>query len=145
MRDKIVFFVLGAILATIAYLIGDLETLTAEDEFLELGNLRVDRLHVKDVIIVGDRGEKFIMIMANNEYAQIDLHGGGYSDDFLKVGDKPVLSLISHDTGALVRAQSQYKRAEAVSMLGVGNMNGKKYFSLLSIEDLDGKNALTTD
>ena len=52
MRDKVMFFLLGAVVATIAYFVGDLETLTAEDEFLEIDFLRVNRLHVKESIVV---------------------------------------------------------------------------------------------
>ena len=31
MRDKVVFFILGALLATFAYFVGDIDTLTAEE------------------------------------------------------------------------------------------------------------------
>ena len=88
MRDKIVFFILGALLATIAYLAGDLETLTAQDKTLELQTLRCKSLFVDDVLTVGERSDgatiklmtldgadKTAWIKLDGKSAQIQLNG----------------------------------------------------------------------
>lgn len=146
MKDKVVFFILGALLATIAYFAGDLETLTAQDKITELEQLRVNHLTVKDTIIVGDTGEKFIMIMANNEWAQIDLHGAELPetrDDF-NIGDTPIISLVAGGDSAVIKALSHNKRPEASGLLGVISREGK-YESTLIIQDLDGMNGVSAD
>lgn len=77
MKDRIVFFILGALLATIAYLAGGLETLTAQDKTLELESLKVDRLHVADIMHVGGNGRPFVKINVLNKSAEISLVGKG--------------------------------------------------------------------
>ena len=149
MRDKIVFFVLGAVLATIAYLIGDLETLTAEDKITELDFLRVNRLVVKDGMVVGDIGKKFILISADKEVARITLYGGEAFKTFdgfrANVNETPTLSFMTRSNAALIKAESHSKRPEATTLLGVVNLEGKTYKSLLMIEDLEGLKSIYTD
>ena len=77
MKDRIVFFILGALLATIAYLAGDLETLTAQDKTLELESLKVNRLHVADIMHVGGNGRPFVRINVLNKSASISVIGTG--------------------------------------------------------------------
>ena len=77
MRDRVVFFTLGALLATLAYFAGDLETLTAQDKTLELESLKVDRLHVADIMHVGGNGRPFVRINVWNKSAEISLVGKG--------------------------------------------------------------------
>ena len=147
MKDKVLFFILGAVLATIAYFLGDLET-TAEDEYREIDALRVNRLHVKDSIVVGDTGKKLIVIMADDETAQIRLDGAELSknrEDFLNnTGEAPSLTLAATDTGAVINAASHNKRPEATGVFGVLRMEGK-YESKLVVKDSDGKNGVSTD
>ena len=57
MRDKVVFFILGAVLATCAYFLGNMN-LTAEDEVdvtrfedILAGTITVDNIVVKDTIV----------------------------------------------------------------------------------------------
>lgn len=142
MRDKIVFFILGAVIATIAYLIGDLETLTAEDKNVELDLLHVNRLVVKEGMVVGDYGKKFIIIETNKEYAHITLYGGTATEESFGniVDDVPNIRLEVRSNHALIEAASHNKRPEAKSVLGVANFAGKKYKSFLRVEDLDGTN-----
>lgn len=146
MRDKVMFFLLGAVVATIAYCIGDLETLTAEDEYHEIDALRVNRLHVTDSIGVGDIGKKYIMIKTDNEWAQISLFGAEMPEnsDDLNLGDTPVVSLVAGDDSAVMRAQSHSKRPEATGVLGVMRPEGK-YESVLILQDLDGTNGVSAD
>lgn len=149
MRDKIVFFILGAALATIAYLVGDLETLTAENKITELDQLHVKRLLVTESMAVGDVGKKFVLITANNKSATISLSGGTASenfDDFMnKTDNAPILSLMVKDSAALIKTESHSKRPEATCILGVINAEGKKYESSLIIQDLDGTNSAFSD
>ena len=146
MRDKIVFFILGALLATIAYLAGDLEMLTAEDKTLELEQLRVNNLTVTDGIIVGDTGKKTIIIRADNELAQISLHGIEFTEkrDNYNVGDKPSVSLVAKSDLAVIKVVSHYTRPEASCLLGVVSSEGK-YESNLIMQDLDGMNSVSAD
>ena len=146
MKDKVMFFLLGAVLATIAYFVGDLETLTAEDGYREIDALRVNRLHVKDGIGVGDIGKKYIMIKTDNEWAQISLYGAEMPEnsDDLNLGDTPVISLVAGGDSAVIRAKSHSKRPEAICVLGVMSPEGK-YKSSLIIQDLDGTNGVLSD
>lgn len=84
MREKIVFFILGAVLATIAYFVGNVNTVTANDELVVrrltvsdrlilLGDAAIDgRLVVKGRIEVGFETNKPGIIMdADSDAAQI--------------------------------------------------------------------------
>lgn len=146
MRDKVLFFILGAVLATIAYFLGDLET-TAEDEYREIDHLRVKSLHVKEGIGVGDIGEKFISIITDNEFAQINLYGAEVPDrrDDFDLGDTPVISLVVGDDAALIRAKSHNERPDAMAVMGVLNVEGKEYASSVIIEDSNGKKSVFSD
>ena len=157
MRDKIRFFVIGAILATIAYLIGDLETLTAErgrvqgtmpmDTVTELDELRVNHLRVKDGIIVGDIGGKFIFITADNESAEIILSGGEFPKDYngvLRTSNSPTLKLMADNINAVIKASSHHKRPEATFASGVSKGEGK-FTSGLVLEDSNGKKSILSD
>lgn len=148
MRDKVMFFLLGAVLATIAYFIGDLETLTAEDKITELDFLRVNRLVAKDSIAVGDTGGSVIVIMADNERSEISMFGAEVPenrDDFIdNTGEAPSISLIAGGDSAVIRAKSHEKRPEAACLLGVTRPEGK-YKSWLIIHDLDGTKSVLSD
>ena len=151
MRDKIVFFILGALLTTIAYFAGDLETLTAEDKITELEELRVNILRVNDAIVVGDIGEKIILIATTNESAEIKLYGAekpnnpGNSADFMNnIGNKPSISLKAISDGAMIKVISHDERPEASCYLGIISPEGK-YKSTLLLKDLDGINGVSTD
>lgn len=145
MRDKVMFFILGAVLATIAYFVGDLET-TAEDEFHEIDVLRVNSLHVKEGIAVGERGKKYIMIATDNKFAEISLYGAEIPEphEKLDLGDTPVVSLIAGETSAVIRARSHKERPDARAVMGTIRRGGK-HESMLIIEDLDGKNGISAD
>ena len=54
MKDKIVFFILGALLATLAYFVGDIDTLTAEEKvsgIIESKAGTIDFLAVKNLVV----------------------------------------------------------------------------------------------
>lgn len=148
MRDKIVFFVLGAVLATIAYLVGDLETLTAENKITELDHLRVNRLHVTGSMGVGDTGKKAILITVDNESAKIILSGGewpkGY-DGILRVDNSPTISLRVTGSIASIGAASHSERPEATSILTVANTEGKKFESGIVLDDSNGTKVIFSD
>ncbi len=120
--------------------------MTAEDEFHEIDILRVNRLHVKDGILVGNTGEKYITIMTTHELAQISLFGTEMLENHedSNFEDNPAVSLIARGDSALIKAESHYERPDATSLLGVIRRDGK-YESLLMIEDLDGKNGVSAD
>lgn len=56
MKDKIVFFVLGAVLATVAYFVGDMDNLSADSEIgsMEFDTVVVENLYVKDKLTVSE-------------------------------------------------------------------------------------------
>ena len=147
MRDKIVFFVLGAVLATIAYTIGDLETLTAEDEIIRLDHLLVNRLQVKEDIIVGDIGTRPILIKSTNELAEIAILGGEISkiDAIREIDTSPTISLQAKSNGVLIRAASHSERPEATCTLVVANMEGEEFESGLILTDLKGTKGIFPD
>ena len=144
MRDRIVFFVLGAVLATIAYLIGDLETLTAEDKITELETLRVNNLIVRNDIVVGDIGKKPILITSTNESARIVLSGGEVSktDSIRKIDNSPAVSLEAKDNGALLTIASHSQRPEAKCVLVTVNGEGIQFESALILEDSNGEKVI---
>ena len=143
MRDKIVFFVLGAVLATIAYTIGDLETLTAETEnkVVELDHLYVNRITVKEGIMIGDVGTRPILITSTNESAEIILSGGKVSNDAIRRIDyRPTISLVANnDIASVTTVSHSSERPEASSTLCVINKKGTKFESALMLQDSNGK------
>lgn len=61
MRDKIVFFILGATLATIAYLAGNVGHLVAQERIAQVENItRFDRIEVSEIVVKNENGEIFI-------------------------------------------------------------------------------------
>ena len=71
MRDRIVFFVLGAIIATVAYFVGDMSNISAQN-----GRAVFDKLVVRDTLTVGKR------VLVGNE-----LSVGGYIQVHHKLPD----------------------------------------------------------
>ena len=142
MKDKVVFFILGALLATIAYLAGDLETLTAQDETLELEEIQVGNLFVKDTLYVGDRGTMYVQIGADNQSAHLSLFGTKVE----KTPDsgKPYIVLRAMDNGAIIQANSHPGHPEASAFLGITNSEGK-YISGMLLQDSDGQKYVSTD
>lgn len=158
MRDKIVFFILGAVLATIAYLVGDLETLTAENKITELDTLQVNDLFVKNSIVVGEVGRKSVVILAHPKYAEISLYGATATSEIPGLGhpmpnNSPILRLTADDDSAFIGAKSHYRRSPihstrgkiAETRLGVRSFDGKTYTSALHISDLNGYKFIRTD
>ena len=147
MRDKIVFFVLGAVLATIAYLIGDLETLTAEDKITEAEILRVNRLEVRDDIFVGTIGKNPILITSTNESARIVLLGGELTktDGIRKIDNSPIVSLEAKNNSAFLNVASHSERPEATSTLAVVDEEETQFESTLILQDSKGAKVIVSD
>ncbi|MDE0423515.1 MAG: hypothetical protein OXN25_01465 [Candidatus Poribacteria bacterium] len=53
MKERIVFFILGALVATCAYFAGDRSDLAARDDVLEVETISTRKIYVKDMIVVG--------------------------------------------------------------------------------------------
>ena len=147
MRDRIVFFVLGAVLATTTYLIGDLETLTAEDKITELDILRVNRLEVKDDIFVGAIGKNPILITSTNESARIVLLGGELSetDRITKINNSPSVTLEAKNNSAFLNIASHSNRPEATSTLAVVDEEETQFESTLILQDSKGAKVIVSD
>ena len=81
MKDKIVFFILGALLATLAYFVGDIDTLTAEEKvsgIIESKAGTIDFLAVKNLvvsegIVIGDYQKKGSFIILTNHDTGADI------------------------------------------------------------------------
>ena len=71
MRDRVVFFTLGALLATLAYFAGDIH-LSAENELEVISKLFVKEL-IAESIVVGYSDTHRIRMEANHEAATIGL------------------------------------------------------------------------
>ena len=82
MRAKVVFFVLGALLATFAYFLGDIDTLRADGGIGEFDGLKVH----KGILIENEHGSiglsvdengAWIVLSAGTKKPHIDLEGIG--------------------------------------------------------------------
>ena len=92
MREKIVFFILGAVLATLAYFAGDMNDISALEEPAVLDKLTVDTLVAKKIIINKEGPDKSsigMFIMDNKPYIYLDNRDG------IKVNSRITMSAYS--------------------------------------------------
>lgn len=124
MRDRIVFFILGALLATIAYFAGNIENLDADNEIKEI--LECDTLIVRDRIIVtiGDdiQRESFIHISV--------------------VGGRPTIHMVNniegYDTSSIhLIAREKTEQVPPHSAITLSGKQSKNFWQLTSFEPLD--------
>ena len=72
MRDKMVFFTLGVLLATFAYFMGDLSNISAlEDPTFE--KLTVDSLVAKTIVVTEDADKSLVGIMVKDNIPSINM------------------------------------------------------------------------
>lgn len=113
MKDKIVFFILGALLATIAYLAGDLGTLTAHDETLELQSLRCKSLFVDDILIVGEKEDGATITLMTLD--------GTHKTAWIKLDGKSTVLQLNAQINAGINVDAD--GAAAIHVKGSGGMN----------------------
>lgn len=68
MRQKIGYFLLGAFVATVGYIVGDMDFLDAADDIT-----RVKNLVVEERLLIGDTDTKYTSITATNLYMKSGL------------------------------------------------------------------------
>ena len=71
MKDRIVFFILGGIVATVGFIIGSLKSMTTEGDTRVFENIRI-----KGSIIVGETEKPHVEIYASENSAQVSVFNG---------------------------------------------------------------------
>ena len=130
MRAKVVFFVLGALLATFAYFLGDIETLRADGGIGEFDGLKVR----KGILIENEQGSIGLSVDENG--AWIVLSAGT---------KKPQIDLgVTHETSVIdILSQGNYD--DSIGALRFATKRpGGPWVSTLSLKDSAGKNGVTT-
>ena len=116
MKDKIVFFILGAVVAMGASLVGDIR-LSAHDDVVKFKELQVERLTVSKSISVGipanNDDDKVIRLSAGGDTASI-LMGNALS---LQRGSMIRLQAAEHNTDLLIRDNTSKTRVLSVDIL----------------------------
>lgn len=117
MRDKIVFFIFGALLATLAYLAGNMNNAKAQDRTID-GDIIIDgKLTVTGILSVSsgqvfigntlDSPENGVTIGVYDEQAQIGI-GYGFQRDQLGFKQKSGLTLRADNNGARITLSGKY-------------------------------------
>ena len=73
MRDKIVFFVLGAVLATIAYAVGNANNVSAIEEELVVKKIRVESLVAKTIVVAEKENKSIVGISVRDNIPSIHI------------------------------------------------------------------------
>ena len=109
MKERIVFFILGALVATVAYFAGDISSLSAREDVKFYDRLTVGTLVARTIMISeGDAGSSHIGLHVKNNVPSINLsnrlNGKEYSgimlsafSDFDVTGSTPLILLIGKD------------------------------------------------
>lgn len=150
MRDRIVFFILGALLATLAYFAGDMQLSahnTETDERELISKLFVEDLMVKQLLVqeivatsirVGHKGDYRIRMEANGVEGSICLfHPNGEKNISLTLGRLP------HITGPEAAYLSIFSpNGKQNIALCTNNEIGSEGLPFISIRDDTGKTRL---
>ena len=116
MKDKIVFFILGAVVAMCVSLVGNIQ-LSADNDAVNFEEVHVKRLIVSESILVGAPGvndmEKVIRLSAGGDSASI-LMGNALS---LQRGSMIRLQAAEQNTDLLIRDNTGKTRVLSVDIL----------------------------
>ena len=132
MKDRIVFFVLGVFLATIAYFAGDMGNLFAQNNIRYFDNLVVDSLVVKKSILGEGAIATFDRILIEDSLA---------AKESIVVGDigKGGVKVSSEKDGAIVVIFSNFRENNDPSMILGSDTNNGTYIFLP--DNLDSPNS----
>ena len=148
MKDKIVFFILGALLATLAHFVGNIDTLTAEEKvsgIIESKAGTIDFLAVKNLvvsegIVIGDYQKKgsFIILTNHDTGADIRIYAGNGAED-------PSIVLRALKDRSLISTFSASETENLIGSVQLGTRkNNGKWISMMDMQDSHGKNAVAT-
>ena len=159
MRDKVVFFILGALLATIAYTAGDLETLTAQKEPTEFPPVVSDLIVKNRLAVLGNDGEYILMGPDQNGGMRIILKGKGedvpkillrVDEDSGLIGidqgkDANNVTMATSKTMSVISGESHGVHPESRFHISITNYPDGPTRSEIYLEDPLGKNGVDTD
>ena len=139
MKDKVVFFILGAFLATIAYFVGDIDTLTAAERTgATLDFLKVKNLLVEGGIVIGDqkKASPVIVLAIGDTGAEMGFYAGG---------EKPSLLLSALKDRSLISTFSASEKEDSIGRIELGTLkiNGR-WVSMMDMRDSRGENTVAT-
>lgn len=139
-KDKVLFFLLGALVAIVAYLVGDIDTLTAEEKTgATLDFLKVKDLLVEGGIVIGNQNKEdqgFIVIAIGDTGAEMGIYSGG---------EKPSLVFSALKDRSIISTFSASKKEDSIGRIELGTLkiNGK-WVSMMDLQDSRGENAVAT-
>ena len=67
MKTKFAYFILGAIAASFAYMLGSLNNMSADEDVTIMESLIVDNIYVKSLMVVDENKESYILLEADND------------------------------------------------------------------------------
>lgn len=131
MKDKIVFFIIGAIVATIAYFLGDINTLNANETFLE-------DVFIGGQLFVGNPDQGMVSITHDGKSAHIGIHSV-YAEGL----NTPSISLSVDLERATMNLKDSAKNPKGVVLLSTfKNIDGKQ-LSGITLQDDVGEKSIT--
>lgn len=130
MRDRVVFFLLGATVATIAYFVGDMKKVDAQN------NTRVfDNVHIKGELLITGGG---LIIRNNEDLSRVDVNTFGVlvRDDFVGIAlENYVRSIRAGEPSSRVLIGAFEDENGSKSYMGLMSNRGK-FDKLISSEDI---------
>ena len=138
MKDKIAFFVFGAIVATIAYSVGDITAQNGVDHF---ETIVVDTLKVNNDIIVGDLDKPAIGIKSAKDFAMISMFSELSSDG--KFNFPSIAMEVSKQNGQISIA-SNLPNPESL-IAAVWKINNGRQVTSVTLKDSRGIETIVTD
>ena len=141
MRDKVLFFILGVVLATFVYLAADMANITAKERMGEFELLLADQIIIKDRLFVHnsmDENSPAILLSIEDSVARLHLNSAdvnSFEASIALVADQE-----EKDASILISADQQ--KATGI-VLGTNGRIGDSE-SKITIRDSDGKRILRT-
>ncbi len=115
MRDKIIFFILGALLATLAYSAGGIQ-LSADDDITLFEKLLVKDLLITDSLQIGVKDSNLrILIRKTEDYAAIILQN--------QENDERITLNVSKDTGPFIGIRNKHKKTRFMDANSVNRIH----------------------
>jgi hypothetical protein len=124
-----VFFIFGAIVASIAYSAGKINNSEAQSRQV------VETLTVKDILYIGDVKKSFITLTAVDNSATIALYSRS----------KFVAGLSVTNNEAELYLTDNMNRQENIAQIKTGKTKSGKKLSLIRLKDIQGENLILTD
>lgn len=139
-RDRIIFFVLGCLLSTIAYIAGDIDNINAQDT-------QDKKIFDQDVII---RGRLLVMgsayIFNEETRASTHLEGGELIilSDYQESDKHPSLRLSANNNGASLQMATSLDNSRAEIQIITNSEDTSQPISIIGIKDKRGDRRFVT-